>query len=410
MSQPASADQPAGSPARARAVFAYGEYRAVWLAQVLSLFGDRLARIALTVLVYDRTGSPLLTALVYAATFLPFLVGLPLSGLADRVPRRQVMVACDVIRAGLVTLMVIPGLPVPVLIVLIFGVGLGTQPFSAARAGLMRDIFEDRTLYRRAQGVANASFETTQIVGFAVGGAAVALLGTRGALIVDVVTFVASALLLTACVKTRRQTSDETRDWRSDLRAGVRLVFGDPWLRSLVGLAWLATFYIAPEAIAVPYARSQGGGPLAVGMLLAANPIGSVIGNVLVTSRRVGEQTAQRWMVPMAVACGLPLIACAFQPGLVVCWVLWLISGVFTGYNVPAQAAFTFALPVDRVAQAMGLVQAGLQVGQGVGLLLAGAAADWLSPLAVVALFGGVGIAAAVGIATQIRGASASSL
>jgi hypothetical protein len=49
-------------------------------------------------------------------------------------------------------------------------------------------------------------------------------------------------------------------------------------------------------------------------------------------------------------------------------------------------------------------------VGQGVGLLLAGAAADWLSPLAVVALFGGVGIAAAVGIATQIRGASASSL
>jgi hypothetical protein len=57
----------------------------------------------------------------------------------------------------------------------------------------------------------------------------------------------------------------------------------------------------------------------------------------------------------------------------------------------------------------MGLVQAGLQVGQGVGLLLAGAAADWLSPLAVVAMFGAVGTAAAIGLATQIRAASASS-
>lgn len=409
MSQPAAADQPAGSPARARAVFAYGEYRALWLAQVLSQFGDRLARIALTVVVYDRTGSPMLTALTYAATFLPFLLGLPLSGLADRVPRRQVMVACDVIRAGLVTLLLIPGLPVPALIVLIFGVGLGTQPFNAARAGLMRDIFEQPVVYRRAQGVANASFETTQIAGFAVGGAVVALLGTRGALVADVLTFVASALLLTACVKARRQTSDEPRDWRSDLRAGVRLVFGDRWLRSLVGVAWLATFYIAPEAIAVPYARSQGGGPVAVGMLLAANPIGAVIGNMLITSRRASEQAVQRWMMPMAAACGLPLVACAFQPGLVVCWVLWFISGIFKGYNVPAQAAFTFALPTHRIAQAMGLVQAGLQVGQGVGLLLAGAAADWLSPLAVVAMFGAVGTAAAIGLATQIRATSASS-
>jgi Major Facilitator Superfamily len=409
VSQPAAAGQPAGSPARARAVFAYGEYRALWLAQVLSQFGDRLARIALTVLVYDRTGSPLLTALTYAATFLPFLIGLPLSGLADRVPRRQVMVACDVIRAGLVALMVIPGLPIPVLIVLTFGVGLGTQPFNAARAGLMRDIFDQPTIFRRALGVANASFETTQIAGFAVGGAVVALLGTRGALVADVLTFVASALLLALCVKNRHRTSAERRDWRRDLRAGVRLVFGNRWLRSLVGVAWLATFYIAPEAIAVPYARSQGGGPVAVGMLLAANAIGAVIGNMLITSKRVNEQAAQRWMMPMAAACGLPLVGCAFQPGLVVCWVLWFVSGIFKGYNVPAQAAFVFALPNDRLAQGMGLVQAGLQVGQGVGLLLAGAAADWLSPLAVVAIFGAAGTASAIVIATQIRAASASS-
>jgi MFS family permease len=61
------------------------EFRGLWTAQVLSLLGDQLARVALTVLVFDRTESALLTGLVYAVTYLPWLLGGPLlSGLADR--------------------------------------------------------------------------------------------------------------------------------------------------------------------------------------------------------------------------------------------------------------------------------------------------------------------------------------
>jgi hypothetical protein len=87
-------------------VFAVGEFRALWLAMLLSVGGDQLARIAMTVLVYVRTRSPLLTALTYAMTLLPWLVGgLGLSGLADRLPRRRVMIACDLARMALVLLM-----------------------------------------------------------------------------------------------------------------------------------------------------------------------------------------------------------------------------------------------------------------------------------------------------------------
>ena len=69
----------------------------------MSYAGDQFAQVAIAILVYRRTGSPLLTALAYALTYLPPIAGGPLlSGLADLFPRRRVMIICDVIRAGLV--------------------------------------------------------------------------------------------------------------------------------------------------------------------------------------------------------------------------------------------------------------------------------------------------------------------
>ena len=98
-----------------REVFAIREFRGLWSAQVLSYGGDQFAQVAIAILVYHRTHSPFLTALAYALTYLPPIIGGPfLSGLADFIPRRQVMIACDVTRAGLVGLMAIPAMPLPV--------------------------------------------------------------------------------------------------------------------------------------------------------------------------------------------------------------------------------------------------------------------------------------------------------
>src|SRR3954468_4671091 len=124
-------------------VIAIGEFRAVWLAQAMSLLGDQLAQGALAVLVYNRTQSPLATAAVYALTYLPPIVGGPLlAGLADRYPRRRVMLLCDVARAMFVALMAVPGMPFAVLCVLVFCVVLLGAPFSAARAALLPEVLE----------------------------------------------------------------------------------------------------------------------------------------------------------------------------------------------------------------------------------------------------------------------------
>src|ERR1700745_4323485 len=89
---------PAVSRGRAsyRQVLAGREFRVIFAADVVSMLGTVVAAVALTVLVYQRTGSPALAASVMALAFLPYLFGGVLAGeAADRLPARRALVACD---------------------------------------------------------------------------------------------------------------------------------------------------------------------------------------------------------------------------------------------------------------------------------------------------------------------------
>src|SRR5271169_2391635 len=104
-----------------RDVFAVREFRALWFSEVLSVAGDRLALVALTLLVFYHTHSPLLTAIAYATGYVPWVIGgLFLADLADRRSRRSVMVACDIVRAVLIAVMAVPHMPLGVLVALLF--------------------------------------------------------------------------------------------------------------------------------------------------------------------------------------------------------------------------------------------------------------------------------------------------
>lgn len=389
---------PPAGPAGFGPVFAVAEFRALWSAQLLSLAGDQLARVALAVLVFRRTGSAALTGLAVALTFLPHLIGGPLlSGLADRLPRSTVMIGCDLIRAVLIGLLAVPGLPVPALLALVGLAELAAPPFSAARAALLPEIFADEELYVTASAVGNATFEIAQIVGFAVGGLLVAVLGTHGAIAVDAATFALSALVVALGVRRRRPAHLDAaqQGWWPQLRDGARLVFGDGWLRRLVLLAWLAGLFVVPEALAVPIAAGRHAGPVTVGLLLAANPFGAAIG-ALVLARRVAPPARTRLIGPLAVATGVPLAACLLHPSLLVVGLLWAASGVFASYNLPANTSFAIAVPAQRRGQAFGLAQSGLVAVQGIGLGLAGLVADEVAPLTVVGGAGVVGVVAAL--------------
>lgn len=122
------------SPRNYRSLLRDREYAGLLFGTIVSVVGDQLARVALVVLVYGRTNSPFLSSATYAATFLPVVIGAPLlGGLADRMPRRQVVIVADVVRAGLFALMALPGLPIWVLLALLVVAVTVEAPWNAAR-------------------------------------------------------------------------------------------------------------------------------------------------------------------------------------------------------------------------------------------------------------------------------------
>ena len=111
------------------------ESRLLWYAQIASEFGDWSARLAVAVLVLQRTDSPALSALSLTISLLPtVLVGPYLATLGDRKPRRTLLVWMDVGRAAVFLLMAAP-LPTWTLFPLLFvASATATPPFEAARS------------------------------------------------------------------------------------------------------------------------------------------------------------------------------------------------------------------------------------------------------------------------------------
>jgi MFS family permease len=380
-------------------VFGHAEFRSLFVAGVLSVAGDQLARVALSVLVFDRTHSAGLTALTYALTYVPdLLFGPLLAGVADRFPRRRVMIVADLARAVLVAAMAIQALPLVVVALLLVAVQGFGSPFNAARAATLPVVLPgDHYVLGKAANDMVVQF--SQVLGFGAGGAVVASVGASGGLLIDAATFLLSAVLIARGLRSRQAPerhgeAGEPRSWIRDLAAGTSLVARTPQLRTLVALATIAGFYVTVEGLAVPYAAEIGGGPESAGLLLAASPAGAVAGMWLITLW--SPERRMRLLGPFAVAACLPLVLCAAHPGLAVTFVLWALSGLASSYHLPASAAFVQAVPDHQRGQAFGVASTALKSSQGLGILAAGGLADWLKPSLALALMGAVGAVAAV--------------
>jgi hypothetical protein len=376
------------------------EFRALFVAHVVSVAGDQFARVALTVHVYDRTASAGLTALTYALTFLPDLLGGPLlSGLADRFARRTVMVAADLVRAVLLLLMAVPGLPLWVLASLLVAVQLAGAPHGAARAALLPNILPDER-YPLGQAVLNTVTQAAQVAGFLGGGVLVASLGPGPVLVADAATFAVSALLAgTYLLHRPPPRHPHVRAWPADLVGGATLVWGDRRLRALVALACVSGFYITAEALAAPLAAQLGAGPAAVGAIFGVVSAGTAAGMVVLA--RVPAERGLRWMPALSIMSCAVLLPMALQPGLGWTLVLLGLSGAASGYQLLANATFVRSVPDATRGQAFGLAVTALRVSQGLGIAAAGAAAHFWPVHHVIAAVAAAGVLAAAGAGRQ---------
>ncbi|WNF29666.1 MFS transporter [Streptomyces sp. C11-1] len=407
MSQVSSSAPPADStpPAGYRAVFAVPEFRAVFAAHLLSLLGVVVSELALTVLVYELTGSPLLSALTFALGLLPYVIGGTLfAGVADRYPARRVLVVCDLVCAACVAVMLVPATPVAGLLALRCLVAAVAPVFTGTRMAALTDILGEGDLYVLGRSLLRIVSQSAMLIGFGAGGVLLTVLSPRGAITVTVVTFLCSAALLRFGTRDRpARTGDGGGTLLRESLAGARLVLGDRRVRALLLLFWLpAMFVVAPEALAAPYADAIGASPAALGLLLCAMALGH-IGAELFVGSALGPRTRSRIVLPVAALGLLPLLVYAVRPGLPLALAALALAGMGAAYVIGLDQWFVDAVPQELRGRAMTLLTAGLMTVQGLGMALAGLAAEFFPVHQVVAASGAVGTVCTLLLVAEVR-------
>ncbi len=255
----------------------------LFLATAGSSFGTYLAAVALTLQVYDATESGTWVAALLIADFLPIVViGFLLGPLVDRMSRRRLMVASDLVRFG-----VFAALPfvdgVGTIIALAAVSGIATGFFLPAANAAIPNLVPEEELVN-----ANSLVVTVETLSWMIGPVVAGLMatawGTSVPYAVNAVTFLASALLVAAISEQRLRSEDPlTRGHWRDVADGLKLVFTAPPLRTVL-IVWNVALVgsAAVNVAEVVFAKETlSAGDVGFGALVAASGVGLAFGSFL---------------------------------------------------------------------------------------------------------------------------------
>lgn len=377
----------------------------LYAAEIQSIVGDQLARVALSVLIFEWTGSAWATAVTYGLTFLPAVLGgFALARITYYLPRRAAMIGCELVRAAAFAAMAIPGIPaIAVGALLVVAVFVG--PAFTASAVSYLSVRLAPAQFRTALGLRSASNQIAQVAGFAVGGVLVGAIGAQNSLLLDAATYLVSGMAVLVGVRAVASTSesespaDAAQDDGIGALAVLRLAARTPAARTMLMLSMLAGFFVVPESLAVPFAAQIHATTTQAGLLLASIPLGGAVG-VLLLVRFVSGRVRHRAAILMAMVTGVPLIFTAVFDQLPVALACWFVSGAAASYQLEAFVTLVGAVPDAMRSQLLSVFGSLLLTTQGVGPLVFGLVASSLSPALAIGIAGSVGAAMAVALAS----------
>lgn len=180
-----------------RALMRNRAYALLWSSQAVSQLGDRFHWVAISLWVYTQTSSALSVSYALTALMLgPAVLGLPAGALIDRLDRKTVLVAADLVRAVLVALIPwLMGVDIRLVYLDLFLISCATTFFRPAVFAAIPQITSRRE-YLAATSFLTASDTGTEIVGPVVAGITVTIAGYHAALYVDAASYLISALFL----------------------------------------------------------------------------------------------------------------------------------------------------------------------------------------------------------------------
>lgn len=295
-----------------------GDFRRVYIAQLISFAGDWVALVPLLTLLPRLTGQGALwNGLVLAADTLAFAVVAPYAGtVVDRLDRRKLLIAADVVSAVMVLLLLLVDSRSTAWIAVLAMAGLASaKAFSAPAVSAATPNLVSRKDLRIATLLTGATWGTTLAVGAAVGGLLAALTSTRTCFLIDACSFLVSAVLV---ARTRRpfqgeRVPRERAGAIADIREALRYARSHPHVRVL--LTAKAGPAMGNGAVAlIPLMALELGHPgeAGTGWLFAARGVGALMGPLAI--RRVLDRSSDRlWqlllMAMLAFAGGYALLA-----------------------------------------------------------------------------------------------------
>lgn len=412
-----------------QAVLAVAPFRALLISRSLMIVSETMKVLALSLLVFERTGSSLQAAMAYMAGMLAYLIGGAfLLSLADAFSARLILVSFHLFRFGLIVFLAFVVLPVPVVLVLAAVTGVFGPIAEGSAASLLANVLSGRT-YVTGRALFTASAGAAQIVGHGVGGLLYIVLSPYGVLTVAAVLCLVAAgmtwLGLRNCDDRPRQhepsaasaasASAESgraseaslpshRPWPSAATATWhvnRALTADRGVRGLL-LAQLVpcSLAVGAEGAVVPYTSDMGRS--AAGLMFTAMTGGMLVGNILIGRPAIGE-SSERLVLPLVYLTGAGLLLFALNPDLVLAVVLIGISSIGLGYGIGLQGRFLKALPENARGQAFGLLSTGMLSGQALAIFAAGGLAAVLDAALVIAVLGFLVIVSGLMLTPHLR-------
>jgi MFS family permease len=381
-------------------------FRLLWSARGVSFLGDSLGLVALMLHVAGTTGQALaVAALLLAGDFAPALLG-PLTGtVADRLDRRWVMVACELVQGALVVVIALWLPSLPLLCVLVGLRAVAGQVFQPASRAAVPAVVPEHELERAnaAVGVATNGGET---LGPLVAALLLPVLDVRGVLLVDAATFAVSAALLGLLPAMPGHPGQGRRaSFLADARTGLRYLWGERTVRA-VALGYFAVVAcngIDDVALVFLATDTLGGGEGAVGLLLAAVGIGLLAGYTLLTRAR------RQMAMPALLLAGFAVSSA----GNLLTGLAWAVAAAFAvqalrglgiaALDVAATTMVQRIVPAQLLGRVFGTLYGGIGVAAAFAYLLGGLLLDRTTPRVAFVAGGTAGLLATAATALALR-------
>ena len=381
------------------------DFRLLWIGQSISSFGDGIFTIALALTALELNRGPTGLALVVAARAIPAVSLLVVGGVvADRVPRRTAMLTCDGVRGGAIgivaLLLATNSLVLWQLIVASAVVGTADAFFGPASMAFVPEIVPIEQLVQ-ANSLSQMSSQITQnLLGPAVGGIIVALIGGAWSMGVDALSFVLSALCL-ALMRVRSEVRSDKGSMLTEAKEGFNFIRRRRWLLAILIAGSLANFFgWFPLVVLLPLlARSVlGGTAQALGLILAAGGATGLIATLF--AARTGSPKrfmTVTWSV-YAVGC-VAIVLMGVAPNL---WFLGMMSatevGLFLYGDILYISMMQKLIPSDMRGRVFSVALT-LSLGLGpLSFLLAGVMATAIGTRATVFVGGLIATVISVGV------------